>query len=75
MVSTTSGTFSVNRFWPEAAPSRPRRSLSGYITQVLEEQQRGESLQALLKDLIEQHGEPPAKDKTWAERALAPRRG
>ena len=49
-------------------------SVSGYIARVLAEHERGESLQALLRDLIEQHGEPTAKDKKWAERALAPRR-
>lgn len=49
-------------------------SVSGYITQVLAENERTESLDALLRDLIEQHGEPSAKDKKWAERALAPRR-
>lgn len=50
-------------------------SVSGYIAQVLQEHERSESLQTLLQDLIEQHGEPTAKDKKWAERALAARRG
>ena len=50
-------------------------SVSGYIAQVLQEHERSESLQTLLQDLIEQHGEPAAKVKKWAERALAPRRG
>lgn len=50
-------------------------SVSGYIARVLEEHERRESLQALLQDLIEQHGRPTAKDIQWAERALAPRRG
>ena len=50
-------------------------SVSGYIAQVLEEHERRESLQALLQDLIEQHGRPTAKDIQWAERARAPRRG
>lgn len=45
-------------------------SVSGYIARVLEEQEKRESLRALLKDLIEQHGEPSAKDIQWAERAL-----
>ena len=50
-------------------------SVSGYIAGVLAEQERRESLRALLRDLIEQHGEPAAKDIKWAERALKQRRG
>jgi hypothetical protein len=49
-------------------------SVSGYITKVLAEQEKSESLRTLLRDLIRQHGEPTAKDIKWAERALAPRR-
>lgn len=49
-------------------------SVSGYITKVLAEDEKRESLQTLLRDLIEQHGEPTARDKKWAERALAGRR-
>jgi hypothetical protein len=37
--------------------------------------QQRESLRKLLRDLIEQHGAPTAKDLKWADRALAPRRG
>ena len=50
-------------------------SVSGYIARVLAEHERGESLSALLRNLVEQYGEPSAKDVKWAERALAPRRG
>ncbi len=50
-------------------------SVSGYIARALAEHEKRESLQVLLRDLIEQHGEPAAKDIKWAERALAPRRG
>jgi len=50
-------------------------SVSGYIARVLAEHENRQSLRALLRDLIEQHGEPDAKDIKWAERALAPRRG
>jgi Arc/MetJ-type ribon-helix-helix transcriptional regulator len=50
-------------------------SVSGYIAGVLAEQEKRESLRALLRDLIEQYGEPATKDIQWAERALAPRRG
>lgn len=49
-------------------------SVSGYITRVLTEHEKRESLRVLLRDLIAQHGEPDAKDIKWAERALAPRR-
>ena len=41
---------------------------------MLAEQERRESLGELLRDLIEQHGEPAAKDIQWAERALERRR-
>ena len=50
-------------------------SVSGYVSRVLAEHEERESLRALLRDLIEQHGEPGAKDIEWAERVLAPRRG
>jgi Arc/MetJ-type ribon-helix-helix transcriptional regulator len=49
-------------------------SVSGYITRVLAEHEKSESLRALLRDLIEQYGEPTVKDTKWAERALASRR-
>jgi len=48
-------------------------SVSGYIARVLAEDEKRESLQDLLRDLIEQHGEPAARDIKWAERALGPR--
>lgn len=50
-------------------------SVSGYIAQVLAEHEKRESLQELLRDLVEQHGAPTVKDIKWAERQLAPRRG
>ena len=50
-------------------------SVSGYITRVLAEHERRESLRGLVRDLIEQYGEPGPEDAKWAERALAPRRG
>lgn len=49
-------------------------SVSGYIAGVLEEQEKRDSLRTLLRDLIEQHGEPAPEDIQWAERML-PRRG
>ena len=45
-------------------------SVSGYITRVLAEHDRRESLRVLLRDLVEQHGKPAAEDVKWAERAL-----
>jgi hypothetical protein len=48
-------------------------SVSGYIAGVLAEHDKRESLRVLVRDLIEQYGEPAAKDIKWAERALAPR--
>ncbi len=50
-------------------------AVSGYIASVLAEQERRESLRALLRDFIGQHGEPAAKDIKWAERALEHQRG
>jgi hypothetical protein len=50
-------------------------SVSSYIARVLEEDDRRQSLRALLRDLIEQHGEPATENIEWAERALPPRRG
>jgi len=50
-------------------------SVSGYITEVLAEHEKRESLRSLLRDLIEQYGAPTVKDMKWAERVLAPRRG
>jgi hypothetical protein len=50
-------------------------SVSGYIARVLAEHGQRESLRGLVRDLIEQYGEPTAEEAKWAERALAPRRG
>jgi hypothetical protein len=49
-------------------------SVSGYITRVLVEQEREESLRTLVRDLIAQHGEPTQQEKMWAKRVLRPRR-
>jgi hypothetical protein len=49
-------------------------SVSGYIARVLAEEEKRESLRALLRDLIKQYGKPGAEDIKWAERALAPQR-
>ncbi len=50
-------------------------SVSGYIARVLAGQERRESLRELLRDMIEQHSKPAAKDIKWAERALEEWRG
>jgi Arc/MetJ-type ribon-helix-helix transcriptional regulator len=50
-------------------------SVSGYIARALSELDERDSLQALLRDLIEQHGQPTAEDIRWAERALPQQRG
>jgi Arc/MetJ-type ribon-helix-helix transcriptional regulator len=47
-------------------------SVSGYITRALEQQEKRESLRALVRDLVRQYGEPASEDIEWAERALAP---
>jgi Arc/MetJ-type ribon-helix-helix transcriptional regulator len=47
-------------------------SVSGYISGVLAEHQKRDSLRALLDDLIEQHGAPSKEDYEWADRALTP---
>jgi Arc/MetJ-type ribon-helix-helix transcriptional regulator len=68
---------------PEEQLDRVRRavragraeSVSGYITRVLAEQEREESLRELVQDLIAQHGEPSREEKTWTKRALGRRRG
>jgi len=49
-------------------------SVSGYIAGVLEEQEKRDSLRTLLRDLMEQHGEPASEEIQWAKRML-PRRG
>ena len=49
-------------------------SVSGYIARVLAEHEKRESVQVLLRDFIEQYGEPGIEDIKWAKRALASRR-
>jgi len=62
------------RVHKEIRAGRPD-SVSGYVSRVLEEHEMRESLGAVLRDLVEQYGEPTAEEIAWAERALAPRRG
>ena len=49
-------------------------SVSGYITRVLTEQERRESLRDLLSDLIAEHGKPKEEHRQWAKRVLGRRR-
>ena len=48
-------------------------SVSGYIAAVLAEHEKRESLRALVRDLIEQHGPLASEDIEWAE-SMLPRR-
>ncbi|MEO8181366.1 MAG: toxin-antitoxin system antitoxin subunit [Deltaproteobacteria bacterium] len=45
-------------------------SVSGYIAKALDEQEQRESLRALVRDLIEEHGKPSRKETAWAKRVL-----
>jgi Arc/MetJ-type ribon-helix-helix transcriptional regulator len=49
-------------------------SVSAYIARALAQQDREESLAALLRDLVAQHGEPSREDRQWARRVLRRRR-
>ena len=49
-------------------------SVSGYISSTLEQHAADEALQALVADLIAQHGEPSTKDRAWAKRVLKRRK-
>ena len=48
-------------------------SVSGYITRVLIEQDRQETLRTLVQDLIAEYGEPTKQEAMWAKRVLARR--
>jgi hypothetical protein len=56
----------------EAVRSGRAASVSGYIARAIERQVKEESLEALVRELIAQHGEPSSKDKAWAKRVLEP---
>jgi Arc/MetJ-type ribon-helix-helix transcriptional regulator len=45
-------------------------SVSAYIAKALALQDREESLEDLLHDLVAQHGEPTAEERQWARRVL-----
>lgn len=49
-------------------------SVSQYIARALVEQDREESLRALVRDLVAQHGEPTREEEAWAKRVLRRKR-
>jgi Arc/MetJ-type ribon-helix-helix transcriptional regulator len=57
-----------------AVRSGRAESVSAYIVRALTEQAHEEGLQALVDDLVAQHGEPTSQEKAWARRVLRRRR-
>lgn len=49
-------------------------SVSAYIARALAEQDREESLAALVRDLVAEHGEPTKEEEAWARDVLRPKR-
>ena len=49
-------------------------SLTPRIARALERQAQEESLEAVVRELIAQYGEPSSKDKAWAKRVLKRRK-
>jgi Arc/MetJ-type ribon-helix-helix transcriptional regulator len=49
-------------------------SVSAYIGRAIERHLEAESLEALVRDLIAEHGAPTSKDRAWAKRVLKRRR-
>lgn len=58
----------------QAVQSGRAESVSAFIVKALVEQEQEDSLQALVDDLIAEHGEPSAEDRAWAKRVLRPKR-
>jgi Arc/MetJ-type ribon-helix-helix transcriptional regulator len=48
-------------------------SVSAYISQALDQQDREESLADVLRDMTQKHGEPTSEDRAWAQDVLARR--
>ena len=48
-------------------------SVSAYISRALEAQDREDSMQDLIEDLIAERGEPSADEEAWASRAFRPK--
>ena len=57
-----------------AVPTGRASSVSGYIARAIEHQARADSLEALMRELVAEHGEPSSKDKAWARRVLERRK-
>jgi hypothetical protein len=49
-------------------------SVSAYIARAIARQEREDSLDALVRELVEQHGEPSSKDRAWAKRVIKRRK-
>jgi hypothetical protein len=49
-------------------------SVSAYIARAIDRQGREESLDTLIRDLVNQYGAPTAKDKAWAKHVLKRRK-
>jgi hypothetical protein len=56
-----------------AVRSGQAETVSGYISQVLAQHERRESLQKLVDDLVREHGAPTKEERAWARRALSRR--
>ncbi|HVJ15586.1 MAG TPA: hypothetical protein VM686_09095 [Polyangiaceae bacterium] len=46
------------------------RSVSAYISQALAAQDRADTLQVLVGELVREHGEPTRSEEAWARRVL-----
>ena len=57
-----------------AVRSGRAESVSAYIVRALVQQDREAELQALVDDLVSQHGEPTAQENAWARRVLRRKR-
>lgn len=48
-------------------------SVSAFVADAMLQRQHGESLAALVADIIAEDGEPSAEDYAWADQVLRPR--
>jgi hypothetical protein len=49
-------------------------SVSAFVANAIERRVREDSLQSLLADLIDEHGEPTKEERAWAKRVLSRKR-
>jgi Arc/MetJ-type ribon-helix-helix transcriptional regulator len=47
-------------------------SVSAYVSRAIAQQAREDSMEALVRDMVAEFGEPTAKDRAWARRVLKP---